>query len=99
MDHAILYKADSGVISTNSGDELVLLSLTTETYYGLNPVGAQIWEILQTGGSVDSICAALQENYDVGAEVLRLDIEAVMRDLLDHRLIGEADAAAPVTGQ
>ncbi|WP_165775190.1 PqqD family protein [Mameliella alba] len=87
MNDNTLYKTHSEVVSTATGDELVLLSFKTDTYYGLNPVGARMWELLGQGASVDTLCATLIGEYSVSEEVLRNDIRAVMNDLDAQSLI------------
>ncbi|MGP6089482.1 PqqD family protein [Antarctobacter jejuensis] len=87
MDDATPYKTHPDVVSTATGDELVLLSFKTDTYYGLNPVGARMWDLLGQGASVDTLCAALLKEYSVSEEVLRDDVRAVMRDLDAQSLI------------
>ena len=95
MDDTTLYTADPDVISTTTGDELVLLSLKRETYYGLNAVGARIWELLQQGGSVATLCEVLRGEYPIEEEELRADIRALMQDLAQHSLL-VLDPAEPI---
>lgn len=87
MDDQTLYTNRPDVVSTMTGDELVLLSFTTETYYGLNPVGARVWDLLGQGASVDTLCTVLGAEYDVTGDVLRTDVRQVLSDLAAHALI------------
>ena len=95
MDDTTLYTVDPDVISTTAGDELVLLSLKMETYYGLNAVGAHIWELLQQGGSVATLCEVLRGEYPIEEDELRADIRAVMQDLAQNSLLA-LDQADPI---
>lgn len=68
--------------------EAVLLDLKAEFYYGLNKVGALIWQGLQQGESVDAICKSLNARYPgVSIEKLRMDIDTLLTDLLKHKLL------------
>lgn len=87
MDESTLYHTHPDVVSTATGDELVLLSFKTDTYYGLNPVGARMWDLLGQGASVDTLCAILLSEYGVSEEVLRSDVRTVMADLDAQSLI------------
>ncbi|WP_420326837.1 PqqD family protein [Mameliella sp.] len=87
MDDKTRYETHPEVVSTATGDEIVLLSFRTDTYYGLNPVGARMWDLLGQGASVDTLCATLLGEYDVPEDVLRQDIRAVMSDLDAQSLI------------
>jgi hypothetical protein len=84
------YTPAPGVHSRRFDDELVLLDLANGQYYGLNEVGAAIWERLATGASLAAIADALVAEYDV----TRGRLEAEMRELVDslvaRRLLVEA---------
>lgn len=87
MDNSTFYTTHPEVVSTRTGDELVLLSFTSDTYYGLNPVGARMWELLGQGASMDTLCDTLLAEYSVAEEVLRSDIRTIMQDLDAQSLI------------
>lgn len=65
-------------------DGAVLFSARDEVYFGLNTVGARIWELLSASGATfDGLCAALHTDYpDVAIETIREDV----RELLNHLL-------------
>ena len=52
-------------IFSNLGDEAVLLSLTDGVYYGLDPVGTRVWDLVQEPRTItevrDAIVAALTD--------------------------------------
>lgn len=78
---------DNHVSSDLAGEE-VILNLSNGVYYGLNPVGSQIWTLIQTPQSMGDVCDALQETYDdVDPEVLARDVHALLTDLHDAELI------------
>jgi hypothetical protein len=90
------------VISKPVSEGTVLLHTDTEIYFGLNRVGAQIWELL--GGpaaDLDTVLESLSSTYpDVDPEVLRADIEALVEQLKDNGLLVDADdndAAPPAS--
>ena len=71
------------------GDELVILNLEDGTYYGLDAVGSQIWELLGQGHAPGEICARLAEEFEVARDVIEADARAFLSDLLDHALVRE----------
>lgn len=71
-------------LSAKVGDELVMMSATSRHYVGMTEVGARVWELIEQPRSLDSLCAALQEEYDVAPDVCRADVEAFLRELMDH---------------
>ena len=70
------------------GDETVILDLASGTYFGLDPVGARMWQLIEEGNTLSKVCDVLLEEYDVSREVLERDALALARDLAEKKLIG-----------
>ncbi len=75
------------------GGEAVIMHLQSGTYFGLNEVGAFLWQQLQEPKSVAALCEALQAEYDVSREVCQPDIEALLQQFQDSQLIEVANEA------
>lgn len=67
--------------------ELVMLDPRDSRYYGLDPIGRRIWELLERPRPVDELCAALQDEFDVPPETCRSDVFAFLEQLSDARLL------------
>lgn len=74
-------------VSCSLGEEAAILNTREGIYYGLDPVGAQIWRLLQTPCKVADIQAALVREYDVEPERCQSDLLALLSDLLQAGLI------------
>ncbi|MCZ3364275.1 MULTISPECIES: PqqD family protein [Methanobacterium] len=69
-------------------DEVVILGLKDGVYYGLNPVGAFIWNnINQEPKTMAEIRDAVLEEYDVSEEVCEKDLMELLTELSDKGLI------------
>ena len=68
-------------------DEVVILGLKDGVYYGLNPVGAFIWGIIQEPKTVAEIKDAVLDEYDVSEEVCKRDLTELLAELSDKGLI------------
>lgn len=68
-------------------DELVLLNLSTGTYFGLDSIGARIWKILEEGKSIDEVCAQLMEDFEVARNEVELDTLQLAEELMLQGLI------------
>ncbi len=80
-----------GVLVQHVGDELVLLDLRTEQYYGLDRIGADmVTRLIRSPESraVESLC----RDYDVDAGVLAEDMARLVGDLLTAGLLERTDA-------
>jgi hypothetical protein len=75
------------VIFKSVGDELVLLDVERGIYYGLDPVGARMWQLLAEGSSIESIVDAILGEYDVSREELQRDVERLTSELRDRGLL------------
>lgn len=49
-------------------EELVFFNQKTGKYYGTGPIGAQIWNFIESPKSVAEICDHLLEKFDVDRE-------------------------------
>ena len=63
------------------GDETVILHLVNGTYYGLDPVGTQIWGMLKVGRSTPDICRHLADQFGVDLAVIEADARKFLTDL------------------
>ena len=67
--------------------EMVLLDLEAGSYFGLNSVGARIWEHLSEGVSLKAAYTALMGEFDVEAGVLQDDMLELVASLEAAKLI------------
>lgn len=81
------WRPKPGVLAQTLGEEVVLLDANRGVYFSLNPTGARAWQLLSEGESLDQIRAALIEEFDVTAEVLEADLQALLHDLTESQLI------------
>lgn len=75
------------VVARELEGELVLLDLESGGYFGLNPVGARIWEHVSEGASLQAVHTALMGEFDVDAGVLRDDLLELIASLEAAKLI------------
>ncbi len=68
-------------------DEVVILSMKDGVYYGLNPVGAFIWNQIQEPKRVDEICDLIMGEFDVGREECEADLMELLNELQEKNLI------------
>jgi hypothetical protein len=91
--HSIVTAAPEQV-SCPLGDESAILNLKNTVYYGLDPVGARVWSLLQQPRSVRELRDALLEEYEVEAERCERDLLELLEKLRGEGLIQVRSAAA-----
>jgi hypothetical protein len=84
-------RARDGVIAKMVGTEMVLLDYDRGIYYGLNPVGARVWQLLSEGEAMERILARLADEYDVSPQTLEADVATLLRELEAKELVQAED--------
>ena len=69
------------LVAAPVGDELVMLSVELGKYYALNEGAAAVWQGLEQPVTVEKLCAALQERFDVSPEECRRDVSGYLEEL------------------
>ncbi len=67
--------------------EAAILSLDQSAYFGLQGVGAQIWEALEQPRSVADICQSIMDEFDVSAGQCQEDVVHILEDLKNEGLV------------
>lgn len=73
--------------SADLGGEAAILNLKNGVYYGLDPVGARIWNLIQEPRTVREVREMLLKEYDVDADLCERDLFALLRQLAENDLI------------
>jgi hypothetical protein len=84
--HSIIVAA-SEQVSCPLGDEAAILNRKNSVYYGVNPVGARVWNLLQQPRSVTELRDTLLDEYDVGADRCERDLLELLEKMRDEGLI------------
>ncbi|WP_118840067.1 PqqD family peptide modification chaperone [Salinibacter ruber] len=80
-------KAVDHQTSAEVDGENVVLDLENGVYYGLNPVGTQVWNRIQEPVSIGQIVTDLTSEYDVDYERCFDDVVSLLEDLAENGLI------------
>jgi PqqD family protein of HPr-rel-A system len=75
------------VIACPVEDELVLFNTTTGIYYGLNEIGAQIWQRVAEGATAEAIVAHLLATYEVDETTASSEVRRLLAELLQAGLL------------
>jgi hypothetical protein len=79
--------ASSGQVSVDINSEAIILNLQDGRYYGLDPVGALIWERIQTPARVSDVVADLLNEFEVEPEQCRDDVLSLLNELAGRGLV------------
>jgi hypothetical protein len=79
--------ATSEQVSCQRGEEAAILNLGNCVYYGLDPLGAHIWKLVQQPKVVSDLRAAILQEYDVEASRCEADLLQLLEQLRSEGLI------------
>ena len=91
LSGAIISQTPDQIASELEG-EAVILNLDSGTYYGLNEVGARIWQLIQQPCTFDKILRTLLAEYDVQPEACEQDLTKILAEMKDACLIEVSNA-------
>ena len=80
-------KISDSVFAQEVDDEMVLLDMNSENYFGLDEVGSDIWSMMQQKETLREVYDAMLDMYDVDKETLMSDMEIFIGKLLQSGLI------------
>lgn len=76
-------------LSSKIHDEIVMVNIDLGNYFSLNPVGSDIWEILQDETSSDELISKLMEMYEIDEATCSKEVNSFLSELLAKKLIRE----------
>lgn len=68
-------------------DEIVILDLSSENYFGLDEIGAAMWNEIAQADSLEDAYESLLIQYEVEPDTLRKDILDLLELLVERRLL------------
>jgi hypothetical protein len=88
----IKYVIPESVVIQKVADEMVVLDLESGRYFGLNPAGARMFELLKTHGDPEAVARLLAEEYDAAAEQIARDLAGLVDQLEERGLVRRSGA-------
>ncbi len=70
-------------------DEIVILDVGSGQFYGINDVGAFIWELLESEVTIEELVDAVATKYSISSDTARADIDELVQQLVDSDLVTE----------
>lgn len=68
-------------------DEAILIHLDTGTYYSLNRVGTEFWQMLDGEQTIRQQAERIAEQYDVDPDMVAEDLIELGQELVDENLV------------
>lgn len=74
-------------VAVDVQDEVMILGVDSGTYFSVDSVGRDIWQLVQTPCTFQSICERLISEYDVDPAECETEVRGFLGTLLERGLI------------
>lgn len=89
-DSTALSRSPDAVSRVVAGEALIV-DLVSGHYFGLDPVGTRVWELIPEKGTVGAVLAGILGEFEVGEAQARADLERLLAELLEKGLVRVGD--------
>jgi PqqD family protein of HPr-rel-A system len=90
----VISRATDVLYQALGGEEgAVLLHLDSGQYHTLNPVGARMWEILESPMTKEELGQRVIAEFDASAKDVAKDVEKFLQELLERNLVEVSNAS------
>ena len=81
------------VINEMIDSEAIIINLVSGSYYTLDSLGGEVWELLEKSPSVEDIVTQLSFRYDASDDVIRSAVENLLEELSREQLVAPDDGS------
>lgn len=81
------YYRNQQIIDGELDNHQVMMHLDKGKYYGLNPVGKRIWELLETPCSFDEIIEILLKEFNINKDVCIREVKNFLHQSIEYDII------------
>ena len=81
------YCRSTQIIDGELDNNQIMMHLEQGKYFGLNPVGKRIWELIETPKSLQEITKVLMLEFDVTEEICTNEVIAFLDKTIKHDVV------------
>ena len=94
LEPTTLLKRSDRQVACNLNGEVAILDLDKGVYFGLQEVGAHLWEALEAPRTVDDLFTTVLAHFDVSPEICRRDVMKFLASLQEVGMVEEVPQTA-----
>lgn len=87
MEPTTFFSRSDAPLTAEVDGEIVMLDPASSSYFGLDGVGARIWELCAEPQSIGTLVAVLMGEYDVDEATCVAEVQAFVADLQSSGLL------------
>lgn len=81
---------------TNEIDgDLVMMSISEEAFFGLNAVGAAIWDFLAEPASIETIISHIVDHFEVSEQQCQADVLRFVDEMVNKKTLRINEQSTP----
>lgn len=81
------FRRSTHQVSCKIHEEVAILHTERAIYFGLQGVGAWIWDALEQPRSVADLCASIEAEFDVSPDECKIDVVQILANLREEGLV------------
>lgn len=74
-------------ISSKMDDETIMLNIDKGEYYGINPIGSRIWELLEKPLTILELSNLLINEFDIDIDNCKKDVSVFIQHLQNKNMV------------
>jgi hypothetical protein len=86
----IIYR-NSEILVNEVDGETVMMSIENGTYYGMNPTGNYIWNLLQEESSIEELLLKLSNTYNLSEDQCQKEVLPFVQTMIDEKILLKKD--------
>ena len=91
-DMNTIWQISTKVLSSKIDEEVILMSFEADSYFGIDPVGSRIWELLsEKPASINELVVILVDEYEVDEETCSKQVQIFIDEMYTKKLIIKGD--------
>ena len=87
LDRTTVVCRSDDVNAAHVGEEMVMMRLESDYYYGMDDIGRSVWELLEEPMSAADLCERLKTEYQVLQEQCEADLLEFLTKLQEEGIV------------
>ena len=79
--------------------EAIIINLANGVYYSMDKVGALVWDLLQSGYTLEEVIVAVTGHYDVLREQAESNVRELVQELVQENLVVASENGIPAPAE
>ena len=80
-------RASDDVVVRELDGEAVLLNLESGMYFGLDPVGTRVWQLIDQHHRLSAVVKSMCEEFDAPPETIERDVLRLVSELVEKGIV------------